>query len=89
MKVYPISYLADPDVPFETYLDHIGDPLELTEERIRTFNKIDDALEFLTECSSPLTNISELRWDFVNKYKTFVPDLEEIKMFEETLQNCY
>lgn len=83
MKVYPISYLADPDVPFETCLDHIGDPLELTEGRIRTFNRIDDALEFLTECSSPLTGINELRWDFINQYKKFIPLQEELKVFEE------
>ena len=82
MKIYQISYNADPDVPFETYLDHLGDPIELTEERVRTFDRIDNALEFLLECSYPITDLSELRHSFAREYGERIPFREEIKVFE-------
>ena len=82
MKIYQISYNADPDVPFETCLDHLGDPIELTEERVRTFDRIDNALEFLLECSYPITDLSELRHSFAREYGERIPFREEIKVFE-------
>ena len=83
MSIYQISYNADPDVPFETCLDHIGDILEMKEERVRSFDKIDDALEFLAECSSPITGYSELQYKFIKQYGSYVPCKKEIKVFEE------
>ena len=77
MLVYQVLYNANPNVPFETCLDHTGDPIELTEQRVRTFDRLDTAIEFLIECGDPVNKLEDFKTQFVKQY---TPTKEEIKV---------
>ena len=52
-----IEYYADPTKIVD---DHDSEPIYLTEIRKRRFNDMFEAIKFLTECNSAITDISEL-----------------------------
>ena len=62
---YAIRYNSDPKLVTD---NHKSDILFLLDVDERNFDNIDDAIKFLTECTSPITKIEEL-----------VPELKKIR----------
>lgn len=74
--MYTIHYNSNPNNP-KNY-NHLGAFKELTGQDSKTFEKLDDAINFWFECHSPITSLLT----FVEDFKQVYAELKEEEILE-------
>jgi hypothetical protein len=73
--MFTVVYNANPKVP--KHLNHLGGIGTLTVQDSKSFNTVNEAIDFWFDCYSPITRLIEFKDELAKKYKIPIEDVEE------------
>lgn len=80
-KVYQVMYWSNPNLPLG--YDHTGRLDNLSSISTKTFEHVDDAIEFWSQCTKPITKLSSFKKDVCKQHCLTEDEVEEILLLTE------